>query len=87
MYIEDLLHPLMFAVKTNRYDTTLVQSFYEQINHKSLGFTEKQATIMLKISKAYKQQINSRKIEKTRSHPIRTGKLNMSKQKNPLCCN
>ena len=59
MYIEDLLHPLMFSVKTNRYDTTLVQSFYEQINHKSLGFTEKQATIMLKISKAYKQQINT----------------------------
>ena len=59
MYIEDLLQPLMYAVKTNRYDSTLVQSFYEQINYKSLGFTEKQATIMLKISKAYKQQINA----------------------------
>jgi len=57
MYIEDLLHTLMYSVKTNRYDSTLVQSFYEQINYKSLGFTEKQATIMLKISKAYKQQI------------------------------
>jgi len=59
MYIEDLLHTLMYSVKTNRYDSTLVQSFYEQINYKSLGFTEKQATIMLKISKAYKQQINA----------------------------
>ena len=59
MYIEDLLHPLMYAVKTNRYDSTLVQSFYEQINYKNLGFTEKQSFIMLKISKAYKQQINT----------------------------
>jgi hypothetical protein len=59
MYIEDLLHTLMYSVKTNRYDSTLVQSFYEQINYKSLGFTEKQATIMLKISKAYKQQIGT----------------------------
>jgi len=59
MYIEDLLHTLMYSVKTNRYDSTLVQSFYEQINYKSLGFTEKQATIMLKISKAYKQQIST----------------------------
>jgi len=59
MYIEDLLHPLMYAVKTNRYDSTLVQSFYEQINYKNLGFTEKQSAIMLKISKSYKQQINA----------------------------
>jgi len=59
MYIEDLLHTLMYSVKANRYDSTLVQSFYEQINYKSLGFTEKQAAIMLKISKAYKQQINT----------------------------
>ena len=59
MYIEDLLQPLMYAVKTNRYDSTLVQSFYEQINYKNLGFTEKQSVIMLKISKTYKQQINT----------------------------
>lgn len=59
MYIEDLLHPLMYSVKTNRYDSTLVQSFYEQINYKNLGFTEKQSAIMLKISKSYKQQINA----------------------------
>lgn len=59
MYIEDLLHTLMYSVKANRYDTTLIQSFYEQVNYRSLGFTEKQATIMLKISKAYKQQINA----------------------------
>lgn len=59
MYIEDLLHTLMYSVKTNRYDTTLVQSFYEQVNYRSLGFTEKQAAIILKISKAYKQQINA----------------------------
>jgi len=59
MYIEDLLQPLMYAVKTNRYDSTLVQSFYEQINYKNLGFTEKQSAIMLKISKSYKQQINA----------------------------
>jgi hypothetical protein len=59
MYIEDLLHPLMYAVKTNRYDSTLVQSFYEQVNYKNLGFTEKQSFIMLKISKTYKQQINA----------------------------
>jgi len=59
MYIEDLLHTLMYSVKTNRYDSTLVQSFYEQINYKNLGFTEKQSVIMLKISKAYKQQINT----------------------------
>ena len=49
----------MYAVKTNRYDSTLVQSFYEQINYKNLGFTEKQSAIMLKILKSYKQQINA----------------------------
>jgi len=59
MYIEDLLHTLMYSVKTNRYDATLVQSFYEQVNYKNLGFTEKQSVIMLKISKSYKQQINA----------------------------
>ena len=59
MYIEDLLSELMYSVKTNRYDLTLVQSFYEQINYKNLGFTEKQSAIMLKMLKAYKQQINA----------------------------
>jgi len=58
MYIEDLLSELMYSVKTNRYDLTLVQSFYEQINYKNLGFTEKQSAIMLKMLKAYKNQIN-----------------------------
>jgi hypothetical protein len=59
MYIEDLLSELMYSVKTNRYDLTLVQSFYEQINYKNLGFTEKQSVIMLKMLKAYKHQINA----------------------------
>jgi len=59
MYIEDLLPTLYLSVKTNRYDSTLIQSFYEQVNYRNLGFTEKQSVIMLKISKAYKQQINA----------------------------
>ena len=59
MYIEDLLSGLMYSVKTNRYDSTLVQSFYEQINYKNLGFTEKQSAIMLKMLRTYKQQINA----------------------------
>ena len=59
MYIEDLLHTLMYSVKTNRYDSTLVQSFYEQVNYRNSGFTEKQAAIMLKISRMYIKQINA----------------------------
>ena len=48
MHIEDLIILLSLRAKMNPYDDKLVMSFHDQISRGS-GFTEKQATLALKI--------------------------------------
>jgi len=54
MYIEDLITALVmnFRVSINPFDSNLVYSFHEQISRGS-GFTEKQATVAVKILKRH----------------------------------
>jgi hypothetical protein len=54
MYIEDLITALVinFRVSINPFDSNLVYSFHEQIA-KGSGFTEKQATVAVKILKRH----------------------------------
>jgi hypothetical protein len=54
MYIEDLITALVmnFRVTINSFDSNLVYSFHEQISRGS-GFTEKQATVAVKILKRH----------------------------------
>lgn len=57
MYIEDLLPILSHSIKLDPYDKKLIDSFYTQVNISYSAFTEKQATIMIKISRKYVSEI------------------------------
>ena len=57
MYIEDLLPILLHTINLNSYDQKLIDSFYSQINYNGNAFTEKQANILIKISRKYVPQI------------------------------
>ena len=57
MYIEDLLPILLHTTNLNSYDQKLIDSFYSQINYNGNAFTEKQANILIKISRKYVPQI------------------------------
>jgi hypothetical protein len=60
MNVEDLIVAIAFTntIKTNRWDTTLVYSFADQIG-RGLGFTEKQSTVALRIVKTYSTQLSA----------------------------
>ena len=60
MYIEDLLPILSNAIKLESYDQKMITSFYDQINISHSAFTEKQANIMLRISRKYVLDIFSK---------------------------
>ncbi len=59
MYIEDLIIALAYdhRVTMNPYDTNLIHSFYDQVT-RGLGFTEKQATLSVKILKRQIPKLN-----------------------------
>ena len=57
MYIEDLLPILSHSIKLDPYDQKMIDSFYSQINISYSAFTEKQAAIMLRISRKYVPEI------------------------------
>lgn len=60
MYIEDLISTLAVSRSSpiNRYDLTLIDSFYDQIS-KGYGFTEKQENLSIKILKRQTLTLNS----------------------------
>jgi len=59
MTIEELVvYMTTLGVKCNRWDTTVVTSFYDQIHRRS-GFTEKQAALALKLVTRYSGQLTT----------------------------
>lgn len=57
MYIEDLIKLLALQTKMNPYDSKLVYSFYDQVSQGS-AFTEKQASLAVKILSRQIEKIN-----------------------------
>jgi hypothetical protein len=73
MYIEDLLPILLHTINLNSYDQKLIDSFYSQINFSGNAFTEKQANILIKITRKYVPQIlakHGKDITNLLDHPV-----------------